>query len=86
MVEFRPRWSGVRAVVTTCFILWGLGGLGISVFAGLGAPILTAIYVTLMWMAGVMFFGLALISDVSYHLAGDALPVYVVEKPRPGEA
>jgi hypothetical protein len=65
-----------------CFVLWGLGGLGISIFAGLGAPILTAIYVTLMWMAGVMFFGIALLSDISYRLVGDALPVYVVEKPR----
>jgi hypothetical protein len=82
MTTFEPNTSSLRRLGVVFFCLWGFVGLGIAIFAGLGAPILTAIYVTLMWMAGVIFFGLAvLMAETPLRLVGHGMPVYVVAKP-----
>ncbi|MGM4891231.1 hypothetical protein [Tardiphaga sp. 839_C3_N1_4] len=82
MTVFEPNASSLRRLGVVFFCLWGFIGLGIAIFAGLGAPILTAIYVTLMWMAGVIFFGLAvLMAETPLRLVGHGMPVYVVAKP-----
>jgi len=82
-IEIRPSAPPGRSGATVLFGIWGILGLFISIFAGLGAPILTAIYIALMWMAGVLFFGIAhLASNVSYRISVSSLPVHVVEPPR----
>lgn len=82
MTTFSPQNTGGRGFVTVLFALWGIAGLAVSLFALLGAPILTAIYVTLMWMGGTLFFGIfALLSSSSYRLAEHGVPVFVVAKP-----
>ncbi len=43
-----------------CFMMWGFFGL-IASAAGLYAPILTAIYAALMWLAGCALFGFAVL-------------------------
>jgi hypothetical protein len=81
MVEFRLR-SG-NAVLLGCLLVWGIGGLGLSVVAGIGAPILTGIYVTLLWIGGCAFFGiLAILSEGKLRLIGPSVPVYVTKPPR----
>ena len=44
-----------------CFMMWGLFGLVGASAAGLYAPVLTAIYAALMWLAGCVLFGLAVL-------------------------
>lgn len=82
MTAFLPKHTSGRGAAVVCFGLWGGIGLGVSLLALLGAPILTAIYVTLMWMGGTVLFGLAaLLSTPVYLLKEHALPVYVVAAP-----
>lgn len=48
------------------------------------APILTAIYIVLMWIAGCVMFGFAiLIQDVAYQYDGTSFPVHPVNPPPP---
>lgn len=82
MIKLTGQQAGVGFRV--CFGVWGVVGLAISLFAMMGAPMVSAIYVTLMWMGGVLFFGLAaLMCSVTFETA--ALPVYVVDSPADAE-
>jgi len=83
MVDFVPRYSGARNAAKVLFAIWGLAGLGFAIFAMLGAPILTAIYVTLMWIGGVVFFGFCVVMSAAPYRLGYAMPVYTVKPPRP---
>jgi hypothetical protein len=83
MIDLRPAKPTLGGgIAKSFFLLWGFAGLFISIVAMFFAPIMSAIYVTLMWTGGVLFFGLSvLMSGRSYSL-GPALPVYVVATPR----
>ena len=85
MIEFKPKTAtGNRGLGVVMLVVWGIGGLALSLFALLGAPTLTAISIILMWIGGVLFFGMcALMADISYRLSGPSLPVYMVNPPRP---
>lgn len=81
-IEIRQRNTSGRSAMSLFFALWGVCGLAASLLAGASAPILSAIYVTLMWMAGVLFFGIgALLSHATLRTLS-AFPVYVVQPPR----
>jgi hypothetical protein len=85
MIELSQKAAtGSRGVGIFLFVFWGVCGLGLSIFAALGAPAFTAITVALLWIGGVLFFGMCvLLASVSYRFNGPALPVYVVTAPRP---
>lgn len=44
-----------------CFMMWGFFGLVGAVGAGLYLPILSAIYAAIMWLAGCVLFGFAVL-------------------------
>jgi hypothetical protein len=44
-----------------CFMMWGFFGLVGAVVAGFYLPILNAIYAAVMWLAGCVLFGLAVL-------------------------
>jgi hypothetical protein len=52
---------GMKNFYIFCFMMWGLFGLIGASAAGLYAPILTAIYAALMWLAGCVLFGFAVL-------------------------
>ena len=44
-----------------CFMMWGFFGLVGACGAGFFLPVLSAIYAALMWLAGCVLFGLAVL-------------------------
>lgn len=82
MIEFRPQNAGGSAAVTVIYFIWGLGGFAVSIFAALGAPILSGIFAVLLWIGGMLFFGILVLMSSATYRSTDALPVYVVDKPR----
>jgi hypothetical protein len=53
-----------------CFMMWGMFGLIGASAAGLYAPILTAIYAALMWLAGCVLFGFAVLMTEAANSSG----------------
>lgn len=81
MVQIQATNGRGRELLTVLFVLWGLGDLMLSVLAALGAGTLAAIGIILMWMGGVLFFGIAaLLAPVSFAIKG-AVPIYIAETP-----
>jgi hypothetical protein len=83
MIELMPRETGGRRFLTGLFAMWGMGGFALAVFATMAAPVLTASMIALVWIGGILFFGLgALIAPVPYRWDGFSVPVYVTKPPR----
>jgi hypothetical protein len=83
MIELMPRETGGRQFLTGLFAIWGMGGFAFVIFAAMGAPVLTASMIALVWIGGILFFGLgALIAPVPYRWDDFSFPVYVTNPPR----
>jgi hypothetical protein len=59
-----------------CFIIWGFLGLVGACGAGIYLPVLSAIYSAVMWLAGCVLFGFAVLmmeaaKEVQYGSVGD---------------
>jgi hypothetical protein len=84
MIELTPKEGGGRRTLTGLFAIWGAGGFALALFAAVTAPVLTASMITLVWIGGLLFFGLgALIASVPYRWDGFSIPVYVTDPPHP---
>ena len=83
MIELMPRETGGRRFLTGLFAIWGMGGFVLAIFAAMAAPVLTASMIVLVWIGGILFFGIAaLIAPVPYRWDGFSIPVYVTNPPR----
>src|SRR5260370_3049929 len=79
-----PRETGGRRFLTGLFAIWGAGGFALTLFAAIAAPVLTASMIALVWIGGILFFGIgALIAPVPHRLDVFSVPVYVTKPPHP---
>lgn len=78
----QPKREAGSGFVTVLFFIWGLIGFGVCIFAALGAPILTAIFSVLLWIGGMLFFGILVLTGSTAYRLSAAIPVYVVATPR----
>jgi hypothetical protein len=84
MIELMPRETGGRRVLTSLFAIWGMGGFALVLFAAIGEPVLTACLITLIWIGGMLFFGIGVLTTpVPFRWDGFSLPVYVTRPPHP---
>jgi hypothetical protein len=84
MIELRPKDSGGRSFVIVLFAIWGIGGLAVTAFVSLAAPVLSAILAVLLWIGGLTLFGFSsLIAGPAFRSLESGFPVYVVKSPTP---
>src|SRR5260370_25967709 len=84
VTEPLPRGTGRRRFLTGLSAIGGAGGFALALFAAIAAPVLTASMIALVWIGGILFFGIgALIAPVPHRLDVFSVPVYVTKPPHP---
>jgi hypothetical protein len=83
MVVIKATTGKGRDALIVLLLLWGLGGMGVTIFSIGGANAITTIALALIWIGGTLLFGFfAVLATISFEVTGP-VPIYGAQAPAP---